>query len=107
MINKIIDETGVKIDILDDGQTFVSAVDLDDAKKAVQIIEDITREVEEGDTYVGKVARVMDFGAFVEIPGGKEGLVHISKIAHERVNKVTDAVSYTHLDVYKRQPLHI
>ena len=93
MINKIIDETGVKIDILDDGQTFVSAVDLDDAKKAVQIIEDITREVEEGDTYVGKVARVMDFGAFVEIPGGKEGLVHISKIAHERVNKVTDVLN--------------
>lgn len=93
MINKIIDATGVKIDILEDGQTYVSAVDLDDARKAVQMIEDITREVEEGDTYVGKVVRIMDFGAFVEIHGGKEGLIHISKIAHERVNKVTDVLN--------------
>lgn len=93
MINKIIDATGVKIDILEDGQTYVGAVELDAAKKAVQMIEDITREVQEGDTYVGKVVRIMDFGAFVEIPGGKEGLVHISKLAHERVNKVTDILN--------------
>ncbi len=93
MINKIIDATGVKIDILDDGQTYVSAVELEDAKKAVQMVKDITREVKEGDTYVGKVVRIMDFGAFVEIPGGKEGLIHISKLAHERVNKVTDILN--------------
>ena len=56
-------------------------------KKAVQMIKDITREVKEGDTYVGKVVRIMDFGAFVEIPGGKEGLIHISKLAHEELIK--------------------
>ena len=93
MINKIIDETGVKIDILEDGTTYVSAVDIEDAKKAMKMIDDITREIEKGDVFEGKVARIMDFGAFVELPGGKEGLVHISQIAHERTNKVTDVLN--------------
>lgn len=92
MINKIIDQTGVKIDILEDGKTFVGAVDNDAVKKGVAMIEDITREIEAGDIYTGKVVKIMDFGAFVQIPGGKEGLIHISKLAHERVNKVEDVL---------------
>ncbi len=97
-IKKIIDETGVKIDIEDDGRVFIAAVDGEAGKKALAIIEGITQEIEVGRTYLGKVMRIMDFGAFVEvIPGvmglpGKEGLVHISQLALERVEKVEDVV---------------
>lgn len=97
-IKKIIDETGVKIDIEDDGRVFISAVNGDGGDQALKIIQALTQEVEVGRTYNGKVTRVMDFGAFVEvIPGvlglsGKEGLVHISQLAHERVEKVEDVV---------------
>ncbi len=92
IINKIIDETGVKIDIEDDGHVYIYSADQQNAEKALKIIEGITKEVEVGETYVGKVNRIMNFGAFVEILPGKEGLVHISKLAHERVDKVEDVV---------------
>lgn len=97
-IKKIIDETGVKIDIEDDGRVFIAAVDGGAGEKALKIIEALTQEVEIGKIYDGKVVRLMDFGAFVEvIPGvlglsGKEGLVHISQLAHERVERVEDVV---------------
>ena len=92
-IKKIIDETGVKIDIEDDGRVFIAAVDVEAGKKALRIIEDLTRDVEVGKIYIGKVTRITNFGAFVEIMPGKEGLVHISHLAEERVGKVEDVVS--------------
>ncbi|MBC8016684.1 MAG: polyribonucleotide nucleotidyltransferase [Sporomusaceae bacterium] len=92
MIKKIIEETGVKIDIEDDGKVFIAAVDMEAGKKAVKIIEALVRDVELGTTYTGKVTRLMNFGAFVEILPGKEGLVHISQLALERVEKVEDVV---------------
>lgn len=97
-IKKIIDETGVKIDIEDDGRVFISAVDGEAGDKALKIINSLTQDVVIGQIYTGKVMRIMDFGAFVQvIPGvlgasGKEGLVHISQLAHERVDKVEDVV---------------
>lgn len=97
-IKKIIDETGVKIDIEDDGRVFISAIDGEAGEKALKIIEALTQDVEVGRIYNGRVTRIMDFGAFVEvIPGvlglsGKEGLVHISQLAHTRVEKVEDVV---------------
>lgn len=91
-INKIIDETGVKIDIEQDGTIFISSTDEDANNKAKQLIEDIVREVEVGKVYLGKVKRIEKFGAFVEIFNGKDGLVHISELAEERVRKVEDVV---------------
>ncbi|MFD2704760.1 polyribonucleotide nucleotidyltransferase [Salibacterium lacus] len=91
-INQIIEDTGVKIDIEQDGTVYISSTDAkanDDAKKQ---IEDLVREVEVGETYLGKVKRIEKFGAFVEIIKGKDGLVHISQLAEERVNKVEDVV---------------
>ncbi|WP_026476054.1 polyribonucleotide nucleotidyltransferase [Alkaliphilus transvaalensis] len=93
VINKIIDETGVKIDIENDGTIFIAAPDQESGKKAIEMIENIVREPEIGQVYQGKVVKIMNFGAFVEILPGKEGLVHISNLAHERVNKVEDVVS--------------
>ncbi|MFZ5752876.1 MAG: polyribonucleotide nucleotidyltransferase, partial [Bacillota bacterium] len=92
-IKKIIEDTGVKIDIEDDGRVFIAAVDMEAGKKALRIIEDLTRDVEVGKIYIGKVTRITNFGAFVEIMPGKEGLVHISHLAEERVGKVEDVVS--------------
>ena len=92
-INKIIDETGVKIDIEDDGQVFIYSADQEKAYQALDMIENIVREIEVGQIYYGTVSRTTSFGAFVDIGGGKEGLVHISKIAKERVNKVEDYVN--------------
>ena len=92
MINKIIDETGVKIDIEEDGKVFIYSTEIESAKKALKMIEDIAKEIEVNAIYEGKVARIMNFGAFVDIGGGKEGLVHISKISKERVNKVEDVL---------------
>ncbi|RLL45360.1 polyribonucleotide nucleotidyltransferase [Oceanobacillus piezotolerans] len=92
-INQIIDETGVKIDIEQDGSIFISSTDTEMNKKAKQIIEDIVREVEVGQMYLGTVKRIEKFGAFVEIFKGKDGLVHISELAEERTNKVEDVVS--------------
>ena len=91
-INKIIDATGVKIDIEDDGQIMIYSTDNDKAEQALEMIEDIVREFEVGQIYYGTVIRTTNFGAFVDIGGGKEGLVHISKISKERVKNVEDFV---------------
>ncbi|WP_373600583.1 polyribonucleotide nucleotidyltransferase [Paraclostridium bifermentans] len=93
IITKIIDETGVKIDIEQTGEVFISGIDAEMIAKAQQLINDIVAEAEVGETYTGKVTRIMNFGAFVEILPGKEGLLHISHIAHERVNKVEDVLN--------------
>jgi len=92
IINKIINETGVKIDIEDDGRVYISTPDEKAGKRAMQIIEAITKDVQVGQVYLGKVTRLMSFGAFVEFAPGKEGLVHISKLDNKRVNKVEDIV---------------
>ena len=93
VINKIIEETGVKIDIEEDGRVFIYADNKENAEKALKQIEDITREIEVGEFYEGTVARIMPFGAFISLGGGKEGLLHISKISKERVEKVEDVLS--------------
>ncbi|CQR47650.1 Polyribonucleotide nucleotidyltransferase [Paraliobacillus sp. PM-2] len=92
-INKIIEETGVKIDIEQDGSVFISSTDNEMNKKAKKVIEDIVREVEVGQLYLATVKRIEKFGAFVELFKGREGLVHISEMAPERINKVEDVVS--------------
>ena len=91
-INKIIEETGVKIDIEQDGTVFIASTNEEMNQKAKKIIEDIVREVVVGEVYLGKVKRIEKFGAFVEIFNGKDGLVHISELAEERVGKVEDVV---------------
>ncbi|WP_131022876.1 S1 RNA-binding domain-containing protein, partial [Clostridioides difficile] len=93
IITKIIDETGVKIDIEQTGEVFISGIEIDMIKKAQELINNIVVEPEVGKTYKGKVSRIMNFGAFVEILPGKEGLLHISHIAHERVAKVEDVLN--------------
>ncbi|GGN49976.1 polyribonucleotide nucleotidyltransferase [Oceanobacillus indicireducens] len=92
-INQIIDETGVKIDIEQDGSVYISSTDQQMNEKAKKIIEDIVREVEVGQMYLGTVKRIEKFGAFVELFKGKDGLVHISELQIERTNKVEDVVS--------------
>ena len=92
-IQKICAECNVKIDIEDDGHVFVSAIDIDDCRAAINIIETIVNDPEVGAIYKGVVTRLMNFGAFVEIAPGKEGLVHISKLDAKRVEKVEDVVS--------------
>ncbi|WP_239254177.1 polyribonucleotide nucleotidyltransferase [Listeria ilorinensis] len=91
-INAIIEETGVKIDIEQDGTVYVASQDEEMNKKAMGIIEDIVREVQVGEIYTGKVRRIEKFGAFVELFKGTDGLVHISELAHERVGKVEDVL---------------
>lgn len=93
VIRGIIEETGAKIDIEDDGTIFIAAVEEAAANKAIEIITNLTKEVEVGEVYLGKVTRLMNFGAFVEVLPGKEGLVHISKLAKERVENVEDVVN--------------
>ena len=92
VIKKIVEDTGVKIDIEDDGRVMIMSSDAEASAKAVKAIEDIVAEVEVGRTYMGKVVRITDFGAFVEVLPGKDGLVHISQLALERVKKVEDVV---------------
>ncbi len=92
-IKKIIDDTGVDIDIEDDGRVLIYSSTGEGGDKAKKIIEDLTEDVEVGKIYNGRVVRIMDFGAFVEVLPGKEGLVHISQLAEQRVNKVDDVVS--------------
>jgi len=92
-INKIIEETGVKIDIEEDGHVFIYSNEIDNANKALKIIEDITREIEVGKVYEGVVTRITPFGAFVDLGGGKEGLLHISKISSKHINKVEDVLN--------------
>ncbi len=93
VINKIIDETGAQIDIEEDGHVYVSSVDAKGGERALAIIRGIVTDPEPGQIYEGRVTRLMNFGAFVEILPGKEGLVHISKMAWERVEKVEDVVN--------------
>jgi len=93
IINKIIAETGVKIDIEDDGTVYVATTDEEAGKKAITMIEGIAGNVEPGQVYNGHVTRLMQFGAFVEFLPGKEGLVHISKLDTKRVKKVEDVVN--------------
>ena len=93
MINKIIDATGVKIDIEEDGRVCIYTDDAENGKKALKMIEDIAKDIEVGKVYDGKVTRIMNFGAFVDIGGGKEGLLHISKISSKRVEKVEDVLN--------------
>lgn len=92
VVKKIIDETGVAIDIHEDGNVFVSSVDENGMAEAIRMIEEIIRDVEIGETYTGRVTRLMKFGAFVELLPGKEGLCHISQLAKRRVERVEDAV---------------
>lgn len=91
-INEIIDKTGVKIDIEDDGKVFISHSDMDKINEARKIIEDICMEFEMDKEYEGTVVRIMQFGAFVEVANGKDGMIHISKLSDKRVEKVEDVV---------------
>ncbi|MEW6723687.1 MAG: polyribonucleotide nucleotidyltransferase [Bacillota bacterium] len=93
MINQIIAECNVEIDIEDDGRVFIASIDGEGGRKAVEWIERLTKEVEAGQVYTGRVTRLMSFGAFVEILPGKEGLIHISELEIGRVEKVEDAVN--------------
>ncbi len=92
-INKIIDETGVKIDIDDTGQVYIAAPDMESAKAGQEQIELLVKEVEVGETYEGEVKKIMAFGAFIEVLPGQEGLLHISRMAKHRVEKVEDEMS--------------
>ena len=89
-IRSIVDRTGVKIDVEDDGRVNIASTDGDSAQKAIAIIEELTASPELNKTYLGKVQRITDFGAFVEILPGIDGLLHISEIAHYRVGEVSD-----------------
>ncbi len=93
VINKIIEDTGVKIDITDDGTVFIATSDSEMAEMAKKTILAIAKDPEVGEEYTGKVVRILDFGAFVEIAPGKDGMIHISKLSKERVEKVTDVVN--------------
>ncbi len=93
IINEIIDETGAEIDIEDSGKVFVTAEKKEDAEKALERIKNLTREVQEGEVFQGEVTKIVDFGAFVRLFPGQEGLIHISKLAPGRVNKVRDVVN--------------
>lgn len=93
VINKIIEDTGVKIDITDDGVVFIATSDAEMAEKAKKTILAIAKDPEVGEEFTGKVVRILDFGAFVEIAPGKDGMIHISKLSKERVEKVTDVVN--------------
>jgi polyribonucleotide nucleotidyltransferase len=91
-IRSIIEETKTTIDVNDDGTVVIGSPDMEATQKAITIIEGLTREAQVGDIYTGKVSRILDFGAMVEILPGKEGLVHISELADYRVNRVEDEV---------------
>lgn len=93
VINKIIADTGVKIDLEDDGRVFILSADEQAAEKAKAAIDAIVKDVEVGNVYLGKVVRIMNFGAFVELAPGKDGLVHISKLSNEHVKRVEDVVN--------------
>jgi polyribonucleotide nucleotidyltransferase len=92
-INKIIEETGVKIDISDDGRVSICGIESEGIERAKEIIKGITTDIEAGQIFTGKVVRIMQFGAFVELAPNKDGLIHISKLSKERVNKVEDVVN--------------
>ena len=93
VINKIIEETGVKIDIDDDGKVSVCGTDKEKIRRAVEIIRNIVTDIEPGMVFEGKVVRILEFGAFVEITPNKDGMIHISKLSDKRVAKVEDVVN--------------
>ena len=93
VIQRIVAETGVKIDIEDDGTVFFATTDSEAAEKALRIVRGIAGDIEIGDIFSATVTKIMEFGAFVEYLPGKEGLVHISKLDTKRVDKVTDVVN--------------
>ncbi|MFH0812482.1 MAG: polyribonucleotide nucleotidyltransferase [Pseudomonadota bacterium] len=93
IIRSIVDQTGVKIDIEDSGEIHIASANIEALEKAIKIIRDLTRKAEPGELYLGKVKKITDFGAFVEILPGTEGLVHISQMDHGRVNSVRDVLS--------------
>ncbi|MPM68138.1 Polyribonucleotide nucleotidyltransferase [bioreactor metagenome] len=93
VIQKIVADTGAQIDIEDDGKVFIAAVDKEAAYKALKIIKGIVTDPQPGEVYMGKITRLMNFGAFAEILPGKEGLIHISKLDTKRVEKVEDVVA--------------
>jgi polyribonucleotide nucleotidyltransferase len=93
MIRSIIERTGCKIDIDDDGTVHIASADVAAARKAMEIIQEITAEAEIGKTYLGKVQRLMNFGAFIEIMPNVEGLLHISEVAHHRVEEIRDEMA--------------
>ena len=106
-INKITAETGVKIDISEDGTVFISSPDSDSAERAKKIITAITKDPEVGDIYEGYIARIITIGAFVELAPGRDGMIHISKLKKERVEKVEDVVNvgdYVRVEVIKISP---
>lgn len=90
VINKIIDETGVKIDTFDDGRIAITADSRENGERAIEMINEIVKEIEVGEIYSGVITTITNFGAFVELIKGKEGLLHISNMTHERLNKVED-----------------
>lgn len=92
IINKIISETGVKMDVEEDGHVYIATPDEEAAQRAKKWVEELTHEVQVGETYLGKVTRLMKFGVFVEILPGKEGMVHVSQLATRRVEKPEDVV---------------
>ncbi|MDR3254122.1 MAG: polyribonucleotide nucleotidyltransferase [Synergistaceae bacterium] len=93
IIRSIVAQTGAKIDVEDDGRVFISAVESESAQAALKIISDLTREVKAGEFFVGKVTRLINFGAFIEILPGKEGLLHVSEISVNHIPKIDDAFS--------------
>ncbi len=93
MINKIIDETGVKIDIAEDGKVCIYSTDAQSGKKALDMVLDVAKIIEAGNVYNGTVTKIMPFGAFIDLGGGNEGLLHISKISSKRVEKVEDVLN--------------
>lgn len=94
VINEIIEKTGAKIDIEDDGSVFISSLDTKAMQKAADWVKDIAREAKVGEIYTGRVVKIMDFGAFVELWQGQDGMVHISELAEQRVNRVEDVIKY-------------
>ena len=101
VIQKICAECDVKIDIEEDGHVYVSGLDIENCKRAMTIVDTIVSDPEPGAIYKGKVTRIMDFGAFVEIAPGKEGLCHISQLDVKRTEKVTDAVNVDDIIIVK------
>jgi len=92
MIRKIIEETGVDIEIEDDGSVFIVSTDAQSSLAAQEMVKLLTAEVKVGGTYFGRITRLMNFGAFAEILPGREGLIHISQLANDRTNRVSDVV---------------
>ncbi len=92
MINQIIDETGVEIDIEDDGMVFITSESKEAGEKALEWVKNLTHEVAAGEIFQGRITRIMNFGAFAEILPGQEGLIHISEISEKRIDKVEDVL---------------